>query len=413
MPELPEVEHFRHILLKLVDRSESTINLECPPPLPTKRFPSQDVFDCINQGGYMMVDVLRKGKVLCVILQKQQDHKIKSSTNKKATHTKTNKNTEGVNDEIEITGNESILYLSLHMGMTGRISSPTHVPALESLSENDAYPPPHTHLIFRSSNGKEASFSDPRRFGSVLVHVGGEHLDEIIGDDSIPTFQDISQDALEASKAYCTAKNVSSDMKQHTIVEKLMNRKKGIKGLLLDQRAVVSGVGNWVADEILYRSTMHPDQNYLNITEATTLIREMYHVLLTAVTCLNDGNDFPVEWLFHRRWRKGGGGNGDTKDVNGKPITFIQSGGRSSAIVPSIQKIMGRKSTARSTNKNQSTGQKKNKKKPASKNSSSSTEKVSSNDESSKPSTVQGKKRKSVDSPHLQQQTRRSKRLAK
>ena len=71
-------------------------------------------------------------------------------------------------------------------------------------------------------------------------------------------------------------------------------------------------------------------------------MEETYHVLSTAVTCLNNGDDLPKEWLFHRRWRNGGGGGGTAKDYTGKTITFIQSGGRSTAIVPSLQKIKGR-----------------------------------------------------------------------
>eukprot|EP00971_Amphidinium_carterae_P328798 6460867-Amphidinium_carterae.1 len=31
-----------------------------------------------------------------------------------------------------------------------------------------------------------------------------------------------------------------------------------IKGLLLDQEKAVSGVGNWVADEVLYHASIHP-----------------------------------------------------------------------------------------------------------------------------------------------------------
>jgi len=294
-----------------------------------------------------MKDVLRKGKVLCVILEKQQQkyNQNASSTKKKSSKTKitksakkeevTNndkdKNNENDNNNPIITGHESKLYLSLHMGMTGRISSPHHVPSLESLSEDDTYPPPHTHLILRSSNGEEAAFSDPRRFGSVLVDVGVDDDDHGDGEDqnqalmvdeevSIPTFRDIAQDALESSKAYCAAMKLSKAKTPHsdsdtntrqqhqqlTIVEQLSNRKKGIKGLLLDQRAVISGIGNWVADEILYRSRIHPDQSYLTLTESQKLVEEMHQVLFTAVAGLNYGIGFPEEWLFHRRWRNGG-----------------------------------------------------------------------------------------------------------
>jgi len=335
MPELPEVEHFRQILFPLVS-SSSPVIFECPPPLPTKRFPTQDTFDLLNQGKYVMKDVLRKGKLICIILQKDT----KSSATKKRRSTKSSTKDKSEDDDaISITGNEPILYLSLHMGMTGRISSPTHIPELVELKNDSTYPPPHTHLIIKSRNGEEAAFSDPRRFGSVLVDVGEEK--ETICEDDIPGFKELAPDALESS----------TNAQQQTIVDQLMNRKKGIKGLLLDQKAVVSGVGNWVADEILYRCHIHPDQSYLNKTEAQMIVKEIQYLLSTAVACLNDNKDLPEEWLFHRRWRGGGGGSTTAKDYNGKTIKFIQSGGRSSAIVPSLQKLMGRKGTKKSTAK--------------------------------------------------------------
>ena len=125
-----------------------------------------------------------------------------------------------------------------------------------------------------------------------------------------------------------------------------MYRKKGIKGLLLDQRAVVSGIGNWVADELLYRCHIHPDQTYLNKGEVKTVMIELHYILTTAVRCLMEGVEFPNDWLFHRRWRNGGGGKNasSTKDVNGHTIMFIQLGGRSTALVLSIQKNVNRTS---------------------------------------------------------------------
>ena len=340
MPELPEVESFRQTLLTLVGGVSETVTFECPPPLPTKRFPTQDVFDTINQGNYVIKDVLRKGKLMCIIL-----HKKKSK--KKPRSTKSKEKSDVNNTNQTISGDESILYLSLHMGMTGRISSPGNVPGLESLSKDDAYPPPHTHLILKS-NGDEAAFSDPRRFGSVSIEIGEDKDGDDICEDSLPGFSELAVDALVTSEDYCTTKkkknkSTSSDtMQQQTIVEKIANRKKGIKGLLLDQKTVVSGVGNWVADEILYRSSIHPDQSYLTTEETEILVKEMYYVLSTAVEY---PDNYPLEWLFHRRWRNSAGG-AHAKDVHGKSIKFIQSGGRSTAIVPSLQKIVGRKSSA-------------------------------------------------------------------
>ena len=384
MPELPEVEHFRQILLPLVS-SSSQIIFECPPPLPIKRFPTQDTFDLINQGQYAMKDVLRKGKLICIILQKDT----KFSTKKKRRSTTKSKSIakdkSEDDDTVSITGNEPVLYLSLHMGMTGRISSPTHIPELVELKNDSTYPPPHTHLIIKSSNGEEAAFSDPRRFGSVLVDIG-ENKEAICKDD-ISGFKELAPDALDLSN------------KQQTIVDQLINRKKGIKGLLLDQKAVVSGVGNWVADEILYRCNIHPDQSYLNKTEAQNIVNEMHHILSTAVDCLNDNKDLPEEWLFHRRWRGGGGGS-TAKDYNGKAIKFIQSGGRSSAIIPSLQKLMGRKSTKKTTAKGKKQSNK-----------TSNVKKIKAV-ASKKPDTKGKRKRVDDESSKGKAQSRRSKRLA-
>jgi len=259
---------------------------------------------------------------------------------------------ESNNDDTLITGDEEILLLSLHMGMTGRISSPGNIPGLESLSDSDTYPPPHTHMILtrddRDSGKVEAAFSDPRRFGSVSVHAM-KNNDLAEGkdiSDLIPAFEEVADDALQASKTYCNQmviirKNCDDCEKQPTIAEKLTHQRKGIKALLLDQRGVVSGVGNWVADEILYRSGIHPDQTFLTTTEANRLVQEMNYVLCTAVDCLNARKDFPEEWLFHRRWRSGGSG-GTVKDFHGKKISFLQSGGRSSAVVSAVQKNKAR-----------------------------------------------------------------------
>lgn len=330
MPELPEVEHYRQILLSLVsnenEEQKKSVHLEFgPPPLPTKRFPSERTIRLINEGDYNIIDVLRKGKVLCVVLEKTRS----GTTTAKEDEIST------IIEEADITGKEATILLSLHMGMTGRISSPDNIPKLESLSDECSYPPPHTHLIINSPNGQQACFSDPRRFGSVFVH-GYYCQRNNIDEGCIPAFQELAPDALAA----CAQGSSYSE----AIVHKFANQKKLIKAILLDQRQVVSGVGNWVADEVLYRSRLHPDQSFLTVSEASKLVSEMQYVLSTAVKKLNDGEEqLPEEWLFHRRWRGGGKSGTNSKDVYGKTISFVKSGGRSSAIVPSLQKKVARK----------------------------------------------------------------------
>jgi formamidopyrimidine-DNA glycosylase len=349
MPELPEVEHFRHILQPLV--GAGPIILEFPPPLPMnminkKRFPSSHTVHAINRAQYEVVNVLRKGKVICIVLSREM------TNDDDVDEVEEEENNVGIEDEnncTQLTGNESTIFLSLHMGMTGRISSSTIMPQLESLSGDDAYPPPHTHLIIRAvNNDTEVAFSDPRRFGSVLVDLPpspqplGLNIDYY---NNIPTFQDIAPDALDTLLELSSCDHHRQSSKTITeIKQQLMSKKKGIKGLLLDQRAVISGVGNWVADELLYTCHIHPDQTYLTENEVKQIMTELHTILTTAIQCLIEGIEFPNDWLFHRRWRNGGGNKNASsiKDANGRTIVFIQSGGRSTALVPSVQKIVNR-----------------------------------------------------------------------
>lgn len=55
-------------------------------------------------------------------------------------------------------------------------------------------------------------------------------------------------------------------------------------------------------------------------------------------------NAFPPGWLFHYRWVKQAKG---CKDAEGRTITFVQSGGRTSAVVAAIQKKQGRSRQAK------------------------------------------------------------------
>lgn len=203
----------------------------------------------------------------------------------------------------------------MHMGMTGRISTPACIPNLESL-KNDTYPPPHTHLIL-SSDKYEAAFSDPRRFGAVFVSSTTAPLD------------DLAPDGLDFSATYESFQG-------------LIKNRKGIKSLLLDQRAAVSGVGNWVADEVLYQSAIHPDQTYLTEKEVYILHSTLQNVLNTAVNCYKSQKDLPSDWLFHYRWDKGKSKGSVIRDSKGRKIIFVASGGRTSAVVPSAQKKQNR-----------------------------------------------------------------------
>jgi hypothetical protein len=62
----------------------------------------------------------------------------------------------------------------------------------------------------------------------------------------------------------------------------------------------------------------------------------MMYVCDTAVGTLAESDKFPKDWLMKYRWSKGK--KDSAKLPNGAKITFLKVGGRTSAVVPSVQK---------------------------------------------------------------------------
>lgn len=124
------------------------------------------------------------------------------------------------------------------------------------------------------------------------------------------------------------------------LTEKLQSKKVPIKAALIDQ-AVISGVGNWVADEILHHACVHPEQysNTLSDEQCKQLHESMNLVCKTACDLLGDSDQYPEDWIFKYRWSKG------KKEGNvlpsGEKIQFVTAGGRTSAFVASRQKKTG------------------------------------------------------------------------
>ncbi|KAK0481594.1 AtMMH-1 [Armillaria novae-zelandiae] len=113
-----------------------------------------------------------------------------------------------------------------------------------------------------------------------------------------------------------------------------------IKALLLDQ-SFSAGVGNWVADEILYHSRVHPEQRCNTLTEeqVTRLREKMVYVCEAAVEANADDTKFPDNWLFKHRWGKGKKAAHNMVLPSGEPATikWITVGGRTSAFVFELQ----------------------------------------------------------------------------
>ena len=214
--------------------------------------------------------------------------------------------------------------LILHFGMTGSIvvRKGGVATAMEYKSfkvDTDNWPPRFTKLEFELENGTCLAFTDSRRFGKLwlLKSCNPE------GVRSHPPLDKLGWDPLEGPCPPAVWR------------EQLGQTRRAIKAVLLDQE-VLAGVGNWIADEVLYQCRLHPDQaaNSLEDDESTRLYHKVIDVCRVACQANADAEDFPPDWLFHYRWT----GKKASRDFHGDTIAFETIGGRTSAFVPSRQK---------------------------------------------------------------------------
>ncbi|SCO11872.1 related to formamidopyrimidine-DNA glycosylase [Fusarium fujikuroi] len=222
-------------------------------------------------------------------------------------------------------------HLVMHFGMTGWMHIKDEQTAYTNYykkmkeGEHDQWPPKFWKFQFKTE-GSEVAFTDARRFGRVrLVDCPGDQIRKHSplvenGPDPVVDLDRFTEDYLRS---------------------KMRARHVPIKALLLDQ-AMISGIGNWVADETLYQAKLHPEQycNEFNDAQIATLYEMIRYVCQTAVDKLGDSDEFPEHWLFNYRWGKGAKGAA-TKLPNGEKLAFITVGGRTSCYAPGVQKKTG------------------------------------------------------------------------
>ena len=187
----------------------------------------------------------------------------------------------------------------------------------KSFKVDASFPPKFSKMMIEMNCGAKLAFSDPRRLGRILLR------EDPLGTTPI---SDLAADALLAVPS------------RETFVTALRPLSSAIKAALLDQSRVVSGVGNWMADEICYQARVHPGSPCcsLSISQFEAIRHSLECVTCTAVECLRKGKEYPSSWLFHFRWEKGKSKE-IPRDADGMAITFDEVGGRTSAIVLSRQ----------------------------------------------------------------------------
>ena len=206
----------------------------------------------------------------------------------------------------------------LHLGMTGTVRFAGDEPLrLESsAAEVDrTWPPRFTKLGLVFEDGGELAFTNARRLGRILFREdpAAERPISKLGFDPLTDMPDAA-----------------------TFAARIARRKRAVlKALLLDQ-SFSAGVGNWIADEVLYQARIDPRRRAgsLSDDEVGTLRRKIRHVVLTAVKADARKSEFPASWLFHHRW----GRDPDAKTHDRQTIEFVDIGGRTTAWVPTRQK---------------------------------------------------------------------------
>jgi formamidopyrimidine-DNA glycosylase len=201
--------------------------------------------------------------------------------------------------------------------MTGAFRSPETTP-LELRSsprggEPLQWPPRFAKLHFHFAGGGELAMTNARRLGRIRLREDPLHEAPIADLGFDPLLE------MPATKDFAA---------------RLGARKGRLKSVLMDQR-FIAGVGNWIADEVLYQARIDPRRrgSELNEAEARRVGRVLSRIIRRAVEVDADKTRFPRAWLFHRRWGK----RTDALTAKGEPIEFLEIAGRTTAWAPSVQ----------------------------------------------------------------------------
>lgn len=186
------------------------------------------------------------------------------------------------------------LWLGVHLGMTGRLS----------VAGPSVAPGKHDHLVLFQKR-QALVLTDARMFGRIRLHEGPQP----------PAWWTTLPPAV-----------ASPDFTPELLAEFCKRRARlAVKAALLVQSRF-PGVGNWMADEILWQARIDPRQPCAKLSRAriTRLWEAAQHVCATAMATVGiDFSDPPEGWLYHARWSAAGrcprdGGRLKTATIGGR-----------------------------------------------------------------------------------------------
>jgi formamidopyrimidine-DNA glycosylase len=195
-------------------------------------------------------------------------------------------------------------WLGIHLGMTGKIR----------VESQNYRPAKHDHLVLFQRE-RVLVFTDSRQFGRVRFYHGSDEPDwwksgapEIISRQFDQNFSDQFLDR---------------------------HRKAPIKAALLMQNGF-PGIGNWMADEILWRAKVRPSKRTekLSARERDAIYRATKFVVRRSLETLGkDFSDPPKNWLIHQKWKRDG-----ICPIHCTPLRHATVAGRTTVWCPRCQK---------------------------------------------------------------------------
>ncbi len=197
-------------------------------------------------------------------------------------------------------------WLGVHLGMTGKIRS----------ERPDFQPNKHDHLVLYQRH-QALAFTDSRQFGRIRFHHGRDEPDWW------------KTDVPEIASTDFDFSFFNNFLQRHSNAP--------IKAVLLMQNGF-SGIGNWMADEILWRAKVLPSKRSRRLTkrEREALFRATKFIVRKSLAIVGkDFSDLPDSWLIHEKWKSNG-----VCPIHRVRLRHATIGGRTTAWCPKCQKSL-------------------------------------------------------------------------
>lgn len=182
----------------------------------------------------------------------------------------------------------------------------------------------HEHIIFHLNNGTDLRYHDTRKFGRMML----------IDKKDLNNIEAIKKQGIEAN---------SNVLSADYLKEKMFKKRIAIKTVLLDQ-AIISGLGNIYADEVLFAAKINPlrTANSLSINEYQKIVDSSFKIISQAIelggttiksytSSLGITGRFQNHLKVHKREK-------ELCYICQSPIIRIKVNGRSTYYCPNCQK---------------------------------------------------------------------------